>query len=94
MRACALYDSPAPVNVGSGCEISIRELSETIATAVGYDGRIEWDTSKPNGQPRRLLDTSRAEEQFGFRARTPFSEGIRRTVEWYRADVSERRTGS
>jgi GDP-L-fucose synthase len=85
LRAAALYDSPEPVNLGSGQEIAIRELAETIAELTGYCGRIVWDTSRPNGQPRRMLDTSRADEEFGFRARTSFSEGLRRTVDWYRA---------
>ncbi|MDE3156999.1 MAG: GDP-L-fucose synthase [Acidobacteriota bacterium] len=79
------YDGPEPVNLGSGMEISIAELATTIAELVGYRGRIAWDTSAPDGQPRRLLDTSRAEAAFGFRARTPFREGLRRTIEWYLA---------
>ncbi|HEV8634537.1 MAG TPA: GDP-L-fucose synthase [Chloroflexota bacterium] len=77
------YDQPEPVNVGSSFEISIRELTETIARIVGYDRRIVWDTSKPNGQPRRKLDVGRAERRFGFRASTSFEDGLRRTVEWY-----------
>jgi GDP-L-fucose synthase len=83
VRAASLYDSPAPVNIGSGYEISMRALAETIADVVGYTGTIAWDTSKPNGQPRRLLDTSRAASEFGFRAETPFRDGLCRTVEWY-----------
>jgi len=83
--AAERYDGPAPVNLGSGSEISIRELAETIARAAGFAGRLAWDTSKPNGQPRRKLDTSLAERLFGFRARTRFDEGLRRTVEWYRS---------
>jgi GDP-L-fucose synthase len=81
--AAERYNSSEPVNLGSSFEISIKELAETIAALVGYDGRITWDTSKPNGQPRRKLDTSRAERAFGFRATTPFAEGLRRTVQWY-----------
>jgi len=77
------YDKPEPVNVGAGFEISIRELVELIADLVGYRGRITWDASKPDGQPRRSLDTSRAEKEFGFRARTTFAEGLARTVHWY-----------
>jgi GDP-L-fucose synthase len=77
------YDKPEPVNLGSGVEISIRELAELIAELSGFEGRIVWDTTKPDGQPRRLLDTSRAEREFGFRARTPFREGLQRTIEWY-----------
>lgn len=82
--AAERYDKPDPANLGSGVEISIRDLTETIARHVGFQGKIEWDTSKPNGQPRRRLDVSRAEREFGFRAKTPFEEGLRRTIEWYR----------
>ncbi len=78
------YDGPDPVNLGTGEEIAIRELAEVIADATGFGGSIVWDTSKPNGQPRRLLDTSRAQQHFGFNAKTPFREGIERTVVWYR----------
>jgi GDP-L-fucose synthase len=81
------YDGPEPVNLGTGEEISIRELAEVIAEETGYDGEIVWDTTKPNGQPRRKLDTTRAKELFGFEAKTPFREGIRRTVAWYREHV-------
>ena len=77
------YDSSDPVNLGSGEEISIKELAQKIARIVGFNGRIVWDTSKPNGQPRRKLDTTRAEQRFGFRARTGFDEGLRKTVESY-----------
>jgi GDP-L-fucose synthase len=79
------YDSPEPVNIGSGEEISIRDLAALVAELTGFDGELVWDTSKPNGYPRRKLDTSRAEQLFGFRARTPLREGIARTVEWYKA---------
>jgi GDP-L-fucose synthase len=78
------YDDDAPVNLGTGEEISIKDLAELIGDATGYSGEIVWDTSKPNGQPRRKLDTTRAKELFGFEAKTPFREGIRRTVAWYR----------
>lgn len=78
------YDDPEPVNLGTHEEISIREVVETIAELTGFDGRIEWDTSKPNGQPRRCLDTSRAKERFGFEAETGFREGLERTIAWYR----------
>jgi GDP-L-fucose synthase len=81
------YEAAEPVNLGTGEEISIRELAEVIASATGFSGEIFWDTSKPNGQPRRLLDVSRAEQSFGFKARTPFTEGIERTVAWYRQAV-------
>lgn len=79
------YDEPDPVNLGSGEEVSIRDLAERIRAAVGYAGMIDWDTSRPNGQPRRRLDTSRAEERFGFRAQTRFDDGLKETIEWYRA---------
>jgi GDP-L-fucose synthase len=82
------YEGPEPVNLGSGQEISIRELAEAIARLTGFSGRLVWDTSKPNGQPRRALDTSRAEDYFGFRSRMPFEEGLRRTIAWYRANPS------
>ncbi len=78
------YDSPEPVNLGTGEEISIRDLAQLVADATDFEGEIVWDTSRPNGQPRRKLDTSRAEEQFGFRAATPLRDGIARTVAWYR----------
>ena len=83
--AAERYDGADPVNLGTGVETSIRELAETIADVTGFEGEIVWDTSMPNGQPRRQLDASRAEELFGFRARTPLREGIERTVAWYRA---------
>jgi GDP-L-fucose synthase len=85
--AAQQYDGADPVNLGTGDEISIRELASAIADATGYSGEIVWDDSKPNGQPRRRLDVERAKEQFGFSARTPFREGIERTVAWYRAQV-------
>jgi GDP-L-fucose synthase len=79
------YDGPEPVNLGAGFEISIKDLAESIARLTGFQGRLVWDASKPDGQPRRCLDTQRAERFFGFRARTPFDEGLRRTIEWYRS---------
>lgn len=82
--AAERYDGAEPVNIGSACEISIRDLAVAVADAVGYHGRIEFDGSRPNGQPRRKLDISRAREQFGFEARTPFEAGLRATVDWYR----------
>jgi GDP-L-fucose synthase len=82
--AAERYEKSDPVNLGSAHEISIRELAEMIAKEVGYTGRIAWDTSKPNGQPRRKLDTTRAAEEFGFTATTGFATGLRRTIEWYR----------
>jgi GDP-L-fucose synthase len=77
------YDKPDPVNLGSASEISIKDLVTLIADATGFRGRITWDTSQPNGQPRRKLDTSRAEREFGFRSHTDFRAGLKRTVEWY-----------
>lgn len=79
------YDGPDPVNLGSGEEISIRDLAERVRDVVGFTGTIEWDASRPNGQPRRKLDTSRAQQRFGFRAETPFEHGLKNTVDWYRA---------
>jgi GDP-L-fucose synthase len=78
------YNESDPVNLGAGFEISIRDLVGKIAAATGFTGEIRWDVTKPDGQPRRSLDTSRAERAFGFRARTGFDEGLRKTVEWYR----------
>ena len=78
------YDKPEPVNIGAGFEISIRELVGLIVDLTGFKGRIVWDASKPDGQPRRMLDTSRAFREFGFRAATDFREGLKKTIEWYR----------
>lgn len=83
LLASERYDKPEPVNLGSAMEISIRDLTVTIARLVEFTGEIRWDITKPNGQPRRRLDVSRAEHEFGFRARMGFEEGLRRTVEWY-----------
>ena len=85
IAATERYDKPEPVNLGSGWEISIRDLAGKIADRTGFKGGIVWDTSKPNGQPRRCLDVSRAEREFGFRARTPFDEGLGWTIDWYKA---------
>ena len=82
--AGASYSGAEPVNLGSGQEISIRELAELVAGLTGFEGEIEWDTSKPNGQPRRQLDVSRARDSFGFEASTPLREGLERTIAWYR----------
>ena len=87
LLAAERYNRSEPVNLGSAFEIRIRDLLEMIARLTGFDGRIVWDTSKPNGQPRRKLDTVRAERYFGFRAHTPFEEGLRQTIEWYRANL-------
>jgi GDP-L-fucose synthase len=83
--AAERYEGAEPVNLGTGHEISIRDLAALVADLTGFDGEIRWDTSKPNGQPRRSLDVTRAEELFGFRARTPLREGLERTIAWYRA---------
>lgn len=77
------YNSSEPVNIGSGNEISIKDLAELIARLTGFTGKLAWDVSKPNGQPRRGLDVSRAEKNFGFRAKMTFEEGLRRTIDWY-----------
>jgi len=77
------YDEPDPVNLGSAFEISIRDLVRLIAHLTGFQGQIKWDTDQPNGQPRRKLDTSRAERGFGFRSTTSFQEGLEHTIEWY-----------
>jgi GDP-L-fucose synthase len=83
--AAQRYDGAEPVNLGTGEEISIRDLAELVAELVGFDGELVWDSSKPNGQPRRRLDTTRAERLFGFRARTSLREGLEQTIAWYRA---------
>jgi GDP-L-fucose synthase len=83
--AAQRYDGPEPVNLGTSHEISIRDLASLISELTGFDGEIHWDSTKPSGQPRRSLDTSRAEELFGWRAKTSFRDGLRRTIEWYRA---------
>ena len=82
--AAERYDGPDPVNLGTGVETTIRELAETIADLTGFEGELVWDTSMPNGQPRRSLDASRARERFGFVAQVPLREGLARTVAWYR----------
>jgi len=92
LLAAEHYDSSDPVNLGSGIEISIADLVHRIAKEVGFTGQIAFDPSKPNGQPRRQLDVRRAAERFGFRARTPFDEGLRKTVAWYRTIARERRS--
>lgn len=78
------YNKSEPVNIGAGFEISIRELVDLLVDFTAYKGRVVWDTTKPDGQPRRMLDTSRASEEFGFKAKTGFREGLRKTIEWYR----------
>jgi GDP-L-fucose synthase len=86
--AAERYDEPAPVNIGTGVETSIREVAETIAELTGFVGEIIWDTSMPNGQPRRSLDASRARDRFGFEARTSLRAGLERTIAWYRSSAA------
>jgi GDP-L-fucose synthase len=83
LLAAEHYNKPDPVNLGSGQEISIKNLAALIARLARFQGEIRWDPTKPDGQPRRCLDTRRAKREFGFEARTPFEEGLRRTIEWY-----------
>jgi GDP-L-fucose synthase len=90
LLAADRYDGEEPVNLGTGVETSIRELAETIADLIGFEGEIEWDISMPNGQPRRQLDASRAERLFGFTARTSLQEGLGRTIAWYRESLPSR----
>ncbi len=80
------YDKGEPVNIGAGFEITIKDLVEKIARLTGFTGKIVWDPSKPDGQPRRCLDTSRAWQEFGFKARTDFDQGLKATIAWYRAN--------
>jgi GDP-L-fucose synthase len=86
--AAQRYDGAEPVNLGTGAEISIRALAELIGELTGFGGEIVWDTTKPNGQPRRRLDVSRAEEFFGFRAQTALRDGLERTISWYRKSAA------
>jgi GDP-L-fucose synthase len=92
--ATARYNGNEPVNLGSGLEISILNLAGLIARLSGFEGKLAWDTSKPNGQPRRALDTKRAQEYFGFKARTSFEEGLQRTIDWYRQFMMKQQEGS
>jgi len=82
------YNDGAPVNVGAGAEIRIEDLAQLIARLTGFTGEIVWDATKPDGQPRRLLDTTRAQQAFGFRARMPFDEGLRQTIDWYKSRLT------
>jgi GDP-L-fucose synthase len=84
LLAAERYNNSEPVNLGAGAEISIKDLAETIARLTGFQGKIVWDSSMPDGQPRRKLDTGKAKQLFGFESRTPFEEGLRKTIEWYR----------
>jgi len=83
MAAAEAYNSSEPVNLGTGHEMTIAEIVARVKACVGFTGRVVWDASKPNGQPRRRLDTERARREFGFVARTPFDAGLRATVDWY-----------
>ena len=85
--AAQKYDKPDPVNLGSGMEISIKELANLIKEMSGYEGKIVWDKTKPDGQPRRKLDTGKAKREFGFKAEVDFNKGLRETVEWYRSQL-------
>jgi len=89
LLATEKYDKADPVNLGAGFEISIKELAGLVAELSGFKGKIVWDATKPDGQPRRMLDTSRAFEEFGFRAKTDFREGIKKTIDWYRSQQIE-----
>ena len=89
LLALERYDSSDPVNLGSGMEITIKELAGKIADIMEYRGEIRWDDSKPDGQPRRCLDVSNAKREFGFEAKTGFDEGLKKTVEWY-AEINSR----
>jgi GDP-L-fucose synthase len=82
--AAEKYDKPDPVNLGSGFEISVTELANLITRLTGFKGKLVWDASKPDGQPRRKFDTIRAEKEFGFKAKTGFEEGLKKTIEWYK----------
>jgi GDP-L-fucose synthase len=82
--AAQRHDGPEPINIGAASEITIRELTETIARLTGFEGELTWDPSKPDGQPRRSLDTSRASDLLGFTASTPLEDGLRRTIAWFR----------
>ena len=86
LLAVEKYNKSDPVNLGTDLEISIKNLAELIAKLTGFKGKIKWDTSKPDGQPRRKLDTSRAEREFGFKARMDFEEGMKKTIEWYKQE--------
>jgi len=89
LLASEKFNRSDPVNLGSGYEISIKELVEVIARLTGYEGNIVWDTTKPNGQPRRRLDITRAKEYFGFEAGMPFEEGLKKTIDWYKQNRAE-----
>jgi len=83
------YNKADPINIGAGFEITIKKLVELIAEIIGFNGEIIWDTTKPDGQPRRCLDTTKAEEEFGFKAKIDFKEGLRKTIEWYKNRIHQ-----
>jgi GDP-L-fucose synthase len=86
LLAAERYDGGDPVNLGSGMEISIKDLANRIAEFSGFRGDLVWDATKPDGQPRRSLDTTKAEQFFGFRAKVPFEDGLKETIEWFKRD--------
>ncbi len=90
VRAAEVMDDPTPINLGTGKEIKIRDLIQLIAELTGFRGEICWDTRQPDGQPRRCLDTSRAEQLLGWQARTGFAEGLQQTIDWYRRSLLRR----
>jgi len=83
VMATEYYDGAEPVNIGAGFEITIKELVNTICRLMDFTGEVRWDTSKPDGQPGRMLDTSRAQKEFGFKAKTSFEDGLKKTIDWY-----------
>jgi len=87
LLATEKYNKPEPVNIGAGFEIKIEDLVELIAELIGFEGEIKWDTTKPDGQPRRCLDVSRAKEEFGFQAKVDLRVGLKKTIEWYQEQV-------
>jgi len=87
-QATKLFDGAEPVNLGSGSEITIKDLATQISKLIGYEGAITWDTTKPDGQPRRSLDTTRAQQEFGFKAKTALADGLKKTIAWYQSQVA------
>jgi len=92
--AADLYDKSEPVNIGAGFEMSIRDLTSLIARLCGFKGKIQWDTTKPDGQPRRMLDTNKAWKEFGFKAGTDLATGLGKTIEWYKNNLIAGKKGS
>ena len=86
LLAAEKYEKSDPVNLGAGFEISIKDLTELIAKLTGFEGKITWDSTKPDGQPRRCLDTAKAQKEFGFKSKTNFEQGLKKTIEWYKAN--------